>query len=79
MAVIVFNVFFLFFSLPFIKVFFFFYPSSEIKELKILLRLSPPETMVNNNNRRDSLHSLPEPTEFEVRKMHCLIIYIFYK
>lgn len=41
--------------------------SSEIKELKVLLRLSPPDTMVNNNNRRDSLQSIPEPTEFEVR------------
>ncbi|KFM66410.1 Golgin subfamily A member 4, partial [Stegodyphus mimosarum] len=39
--------------------------NSEIKELKILLRLSPPESMVNNNNRRDSLQSIPEPTEFE--------------
>ncbi|XP_035207124.1 golgin subfamily A member 4-like [Stegodyphus dumicola] len=42
--------------------------NSEIKELKILLRLSPPESMVNNNNRRDSLQSIPEPTEFEYLK-----------
>lgn len=49
----------------FIKIFT-FVSSSEIKELKILLRLSPPESMVNNNNQRDSLQSIPEPTEFEV-------------
>lgn len=42
--------------------------NSEIKELKVLLRLSPPESIVNNNNRRDSLQSLPEPTEFEYLK-----------
>ncbi|XP_054718837.1 golgin subfamily A member 4-like isoform X2 [Uloborus diversus] len=42
--------------------------NSEIKELKILLRLSPPDSMVDNNNRRDSLQSIPEPTEFEYLK-----------
>ncbi|XP_042911328.1 golgin subfamily A member 4 isoform X2 [Parasteatoda tepidariorum] len=40
---------------------------SEIKELKVLLRLSPPDSMLNNN-RRDSLQSIPEPTEFEYLK-----------
>ena len=50
--------------------------SSEIKELKVLLRLSPPDTMVNNNNRRDSLQSIPEPTEFEVRVFQMLFFLV---
>ncbi|PRD26561.1 UNVERIFIED_CONTAM: Golgin subfamily A member 4 [Trichonephila clavipes] len=41
--------------------------NSEIKELKVLLRLSPPESMVNSN-RKDPSQSIPEPTEFEYLK-----------
>ncbi|GIY37648.1 hypothetical protein CEXT_206441 [Caerostris extrusa] len=41
--------------------------NSEIKELKILLRLSPPESMVNSC-RNDPSQSIPEPTEFEYLK-----------
>ncbi|GFR26532.1 golgin subfamily A member 4 [Trichonephila clavata] len=40
--------------------------NSEIKELKVLLRLSPPESMVNS--RKDPSQSIPEPTEFEYLK-----------
>ncbi|GFS72207.1 golgin subfamily A member 4 [Nephila pilipes] len=41
--------------------------NSEIKELKVLLRLSPPESMVNSC-RKDPSQSIPEPTEFEYLK-----------
>ncbi|GFY65723.1 golgin subfamily A member 4 [Trichonephila inaurata madagascariensis] len=41
--------------------------NSEIKELKVLLRLSPPESMVNCS-RKDPSQSIPEPTEFEYLK-----------
>ncbi|GBM23635.1 hypothetical protein AVEN_195451-1, partial [Araneus ventricosus] len=41
--------------------------NSEIKELKVLLRLSPPESMANNS-RKDPSQAIPEPTEFEYLK-----------
>ncbi|CAL1292393.1 unnamed protein product [Larinioides sclopetarius] len=41
--------------------------NSEIKELKVLLRLSPPESMANSS-RKDPSQEIPEPTEFEYLK-----------
>ncbi|XP_055939687.1 golgin subfamily A member 4-like [Argiope bruennichi] len=41
--------------------------NSEIKELKVLLRLSPPVSMANNS-RKDPSQAIPEPTEFEYLK-----------
>lgn len=42
--------------------------NSEIKDLRVLLRLSPPQSLASNNDSKTSSLLLPEPTEFEYLK-----------